>query len=192
LTPESAPAHAVAATDLKFVPSAGDAHAKTSLVTPNEPREKPVKERHDPIVAAPNNAPVGNPALKPFTAEPSGKPGSSIPPATKGSAFVEPPTREPGRPRVEDDRKAQEKPIATQQEEDRRRAFESKQPRSSEVLKGQEVEKDHKTETFVPPPRANQFPPPVQRGAVVPGSPLPGKSSHSKDSKDKDKDRNGN
>jgi hypothetical protein len=195
LTPESAPAHAVAATDLKVVPSVGDAHAKSSLNVPGEPHEKAGKDRHpENVVVAPANVP------------PSGKPGSQLPPAGKGSAIVENPAQEQGGFRGGDegrnmkDKKGKDKQIAPQQEDARRREFEAQQqpPQQQRVVEGgrgkdSEKEKDHKNEKFESP-RANQVPPPVQRGIQVPGAQPPGGSPqsghHSKDSKDKEKDKN--
>jgi len=192
LTPESAPARPVAIADLKFVPLAADPHAKASLASTGESHEKSSKDRHpENIVAAPANVPPGSPFLKPFNSDPGGKSGSQNPPSGKGTASVEGPAQEQGRVHAEEERTAKERQIAAEQEEARRHESEVPPQRAADVRRGQDSEKDREREKFEPQ-RANQFPPPVQRGNQPAGSPPPGAhhSKDSKDSKDKEKDKN--
>jgi hypothetical protein len=212
LTPESAPAHAVAAAELKAVPPVGDPHAKSSLNTAGESHEKSGKDRHpESVVVAPANVPPSGPAPKAFNPEPSGKPGSQLPPSSKGvTTFQNPPQQEGGFRGGDEgrnskdkkgDRESKDKQISTQQDDLRKREFEAQQQQQQQRSidsgrgKDSEKEKDHKNEKFESP-RGNQFPPPVQRGVQVPpgaqppgGSPQTG-GKHSKDSKDKEKDKN--
>jgi len=171
LTPATAPAHAVAAADLKFVPKKADPNAKpavaAAVTSTGETHDKPAKNpRPESAVAQPGNVPpttAGGAPLKPFNAsnEPEPKPKSqTFTTVPKG------PTTPEAQERAAQERQAETAaPLRgipkTQTEDVRRRGEET------EALRG------------VPP-----------RGNAPAVSPRPG-AKNSKDSKDKDKDKNG-
>src|SRR5262249_47308165 len=154
-----APAHAVAATDLKVVPPVADPHAKSSLNGPGESHEKPGKDRRpENIVVAPANVPPNVPTSKPFNPQPVGKPVSPLPPPSKAVATFENPPQQQGGFRGGDEgrnvkdkkgeRDVKDKQVAAQQEELRRRQFEAQQQqlqqqqqRSIEGNRGKDFEK---------------------------------------------------
>jgi len=205
ITPETAPAKPVAANDLKVVPTKADPNAAPPAI-----HEKSGKDRRpDGVATQPANIPPvtpENPALKPF--RPVLKPGPQNPPAANVPPAVD--ARALEQERIAKDRQAesaaQQKQIATQQdakkaqmEELRRRQLEAQppivppqgKPNPADLRKAQNPEREREK---LEPQRGGQFPPvPATRGNVPPPGapqPSPGHSKESKDSKDKNKDKN--